>query len=59
MQRMGGFFRDPAWREMTKKLTRYPRSRVLIAELVRVLRRRGPTHESKHFLKTSELAPMR
>ncbi len=53
MQRMGGFVRDPLkWRELTKKLTRFLRSRVLIAELMRVLRRAGPnTHESKHFLK--------
>ena len=35
---------------MTKKLTRFLRSRVLIAELMRVLRRKGG---SKHFIKTS------
>ena len=44
-------FATPEWRELTKKLTRFLRSRVLIAELIRVLRRKGG---SKHFLKTSE-----
>ncbi len=44
-------FATPEWRELTKKLTRFLRSRVLIAELMRVLRRKGG---SKHFLKTSE-----
>ena len=44
-------FTTPEWRELTKKLTRFLRFRVLIAELMRVLRRKGG---SKHFLKTSE-----
>ncbi len=44
-------FANREWRDLCKKLTRFLRSRVLIAELMRVLRRKGPT---KHFLKTSE-----
>ena len=37
-----------------RTLKRFLGSRELSAELKRVLRRMGPTHESKHFLKTSE-----
>ena len=43
-------FANPAWREMTKKLRRFLRSRVLINDLMRVLRRKGG---SKHFMKNS------
>ena len=43
-------FATPAWREMTKKLRRFLRSRVLINDLMRALRRRGG---SKHSMKNS------
>ena len=47
-------FANREWCDLCKKTTRYSVPMKLIAELMRVLRRRGPTRESKHFLKTSE-----
>ncbi len=41
-------------RVLCRTLKRFLGSRELSAELKRVLRPKGPTHESKHFLKTSE-----
>ena len=43
------------WRGRCRRLKRFLHSRELSAELMRVPRCNGPTHESKHFLKTSEL----